>query len=512
MRNRKVFHGKMIIAGVILAAGLLAACGNRPGKADEAAAVDGSAPDGSTAKNGGLAGQRDREDGDGTGQAKGSGGKEEGAQGETGRDSEKGENAETTPFDYNHGYNEIIRYYENNLYLSREDGIYLLEGGEGEGKLIFQNPYILRRGMEIDQGFLYFCGSVIRGNEETSTVYRMDLGTLEVKDALAAFSRKFEFLHDLSIYDGKLYVSDGEGQKTGFELDREGNAGRQLDSEAEDFLYREYNEYMELEAAKWNGAEEEEYGELAEEQAKKYQAVMDVAVCKRMLQGVQVVSRYKDELLQSIYLEYENGVYEYLCDAVDFPMLVTETGLYYAAEESGEIWYVDFNTKSPEKIFARGESGWSEISLVNYDADYIYLLQKRYAGEEGGNARDGEVSTNREVNRDGDTSPDGEVNQDGEASRDGEASPDGEVNRDGDASPDGEVGQDGEASQDGDVSLYRVPRRGGEAQEVYRIEDAAGQNAANGWYGNCGVYNGRMFFADSGPISLVPAADGSSIQ
>lgn len=468
MRNGKVFHGKMIMAGIVLAAGLLAACGNRPGKADGTAAVEDGAPDGSTAKDGDPEEQEDGRDGNGTGQAKDAGKKDEGTQGETGRGSEKGDDAEAVRelFDYNHGYNVVIRYYGNNLYLSREDGIYLLEGGEGEGKLIFRNPYKLRRGMEIDQGFLYFCGSAVRGNEETSTVYRMDLGTLEAEDTLAAFSRKFDSLHDISIYEGKLYVSDGEGQKTGFELDGEGNAGRQLDSGSEDFLYREYNEYMELEAAKWNGAEEEEYREPAKEQANKYQAVMDVAACKRMLQGVQVVSRYKDELFRSIYLEYENGIYEYLCDAVGYPMLVTETGLYYAAEESGEIWYVDFNTKSPEKFFAREEADWQEISLVNYDADYVYLLQKRYAGEEGENDRDGEADLN------------------------------------------GEVNQARGAGLDGVACLYRVPRLGGEAQEVYRIEDEAGKNAVNGWYGNCGVYNGRMFFADREPISLEPAADG----
>ena len=56
-----------------------------------------------------------------------------------------------------------------------------------------------------------------------------------------------------------------------------------------------------------------------------------------MLDGNQVVLKYKDELLASVYLKTKEGNYEYLCDTISYPLLVTETGVYYFQDESFTI-------------------------------------------------------------------------------------------------------------------------------------------------------------------------------
>lgn len=116
----------------------------------------------------------------------------------------------------------------------------------GDGELLYQDDYRLRRGMEIDRNFLYFCGSVPGGDEYEATIYRMNLDTREIVDVLAAFSQKFESLYDIPIYEGNLYVAYNNGSRIGFELNQDGGISRQLDENADDFLYRECNDYVAL--------------------------------------------------------------------------------------------------------------------------------------------------------------------------------------------------------------------------------------------------------------------------
>lgn len=355
------------------------------------------------------------------------------------------EEMQESTFDYNHEYNEMICCDGNDIYIAREDGIYCLEPGEEKEKLVYGNTYSLRRGMEIDGDSLYFCGSVKRGEKEEATIYRMRLDTLEVEDTLAMFSGHFESLYNISVYEDKLYVASGYEQRIGFELNEEGRIVRQLDESADDFLYREYNDYMELELQRMQAETDEEYWDIVEEQKKRYCAVMDVVSCKKMLNGKQVVSQYKDELLRSIYLEGEDGTYEYLCDSAGYPMLVTETGLYYAAEESGEIWYIDYETKHSRKIYAREGREWAELQLVNYDADYIYVLKSR------------------------------------------------------------SIGSDMEGNNVKEIYLMRVPREGGNPQKVYLFKDDLGINYL---YRHCGVVSGYMYFEDRETISLDPDTNG----
>ena len=149
-------------------------------------------------------------------------------------------------FDYNNEYNKIARIYKNDIYLARENGIYCIKDGMGDGELLYSDDYRLRRGMEIDRNYLYFCGSVPGGEEFEATIYRMNLDTWEVVDVLAASGQKFESLYYISIYDENLYVAYNYGSRIGFELNQDGGLGRQLDDKADDFLYRENNDYVEL--------------------------------------------------------------------------------------------------------------------------------------------------------------------------------------------------------------------------------------------------------------------------
>ena len=356
---------------------------------------------------------------------------------------------ESENFDYNHVYNDIIRCYQGDLYLAKEDGIYYLKGGQEEGELLYSNPYAVHRGMEIDGKYLYFSGSASEEKEDTATVYRMDLETHEVVDALAQFSMEYSdyLITNVSVYEGNLYAAIGAAsERYGFVLNENGEAVSRLDQQAADYLYREYNEYMKLELIKYNNEYEygsEEYWELVEAQDQKYLAVMDVASCKKLLGGRQVVSQYKDELLRSIYLENEDGTYEHVCDTMGFPTLVTETGLYYP-DASGEIRYADFETKQKVKFYGGNERELVELSLITYDADYIYLLQNKH------------------------------------------------------------IGYDMENNNVMESYLVRVPRMGGNAQKVYRFDEQVRTYGDSGWYRHCGVYDGRMYFDNRESFSLDP--------
>ena len=356
---------------------------------------------------------------------------------------------ESENFDYNHVYNDIIRCYQGDLYLAKEDGIYYLKGGQGEGELLYGNPYAVHRGMEIDGKYLYFSGSASEKKEDTATVYRMDLETHEVVDALAEFSMEYSdyLITNVSVYEGNLYAAIGAAsERYGFVLNENGEAVSRLDQQAADYIYREYNEYMELELLKYNNEYEygsEEYWELVEAQDQKYLAVMDVASCKKILGGRQVVSQYKDELLRSIYLENEDGSYEHVCDTMGFPTLVTETGIYYP-DASGEIRYADFETKQTVQFYGGNERELVELSLITYDADYIYLLQNKH------------------------------------------------------------IGYDMENNNVMESYLVRVPRMGGNAQKVYRFDEQVRTYGDSGWYRHCGVYDGRMYFDNRESFSLDP--------
>lgn len=357
--------------------------------------------------------------------------------------------AEQKEFDYNHVYNDAFRVWQGDLYLAKNDGIYCLQGSQGEEQLIYSNAYEehMSRGMEIDGKYLYFCGRAPDEKEDNATVYRMDLETREVVDALAAFNLAYPdyLITNVSVYEGNMYVAVGAAsERFGFVLNENGEAVEQLDQQAEDFLYREYNEYMRAEI-EWLNSEydSEEYWQLAEEQNQRYLAVLDVASAKKLLDGRQVVSQYKDESLRSIYLENEDGTYEYLCDTTGFPMLVTDKGIYYP-DITGEIWYENFETKQAVRFYGRQDREQADPYLITYDADYIYLLENK------------------------------------------------------------DIGVDMEDNNVAETYIVRVPITGGEVQKVYRFQEQISTYGENGWYRHCGVYDGRMYFDNRESISLDP--------
>lgn len=280
----------------------------------------------------------------------------------------------------------MIRYYEGNIYIARTDGIYRLSEDGASEELLYANDYQIRRGMELYQDHLYFCGSIKLGDQDAATIYRMDLSTLEVEDALAVFSSVFDALYHITIYEDKLYVISGYGQRIGFELDESGLITVPLDTEAEDFLFKEDNEYWGLQLKIWNNEVEydsEEYWDTVDQMSGMYRNLIDAAACERMLNGDQVVIKYKDEFFTSVYLKKKDGDYEFLCDVNSYSPLVTETGVYYFADGSNSIiWYVDYETKTQQKIWEREDRKYRETQLVNYDQEYIYFTVSNEIGHD----------------------------------------------------------------------------------------------------------------------------------
>ena len=190
----------------------------------------------------------------------------------------------------------------------------------------------------------------------------------------------------------------------------------------------------------------QEYWDTVNQMDDLYRNVIDAAACEKMLDGNQVVLKYKDELLASVYLKTKEGNYEHLCDTISYPLLVTETGVYYFQDESFTIWYVDYETMTQQKIWEKDGRKRQEIHLVNYDRDYIYFTA---------------------------------VNQ---------------------------IGHDRENQNVFEPYLMRVPRwSGGEAEKVYRFK--ACQNGGS-LYRNCAVVGERMFFNDYDTILLDPEVNG----
>ncbi len=436
IRGRKRGTAGIILTGIMVTAmGLMVSCGSKleERNPEEQQIIQETEHDGSGQEDDGG---KEASDGD-----DGSGAQED--------FNQKQESA--IPYDPNNVYNEMIRYYGDVLFIARQDGIYRLSDGREE--LVYANSYWMRRGMEIYQDGLYFCGSSKSGEQEGHNIhiYRMDLATYEVEDLFALFSQVYDALYDITVIDGKLYVTSGYfGTKMGFELSEDGRITKTLDEEAEDYLYREDNDYWNLQRKIFNNEVtigSEEYVELTEKASGMYRGAIDLAACQKMLDGDQVVMKYKDELLSSIYLKKPDGNYEFLCDAVAaYPILVTETGVYYPLYEGSAIWYVDYETKTQRKIWEEDSREWKEIQLANYDRDYLYFTSKRF------------------------------------------------------------LGRDQEGVSVHEIYLMRIPRwEEGKAEKVYRFEDGSSLGSLQR---KCAVADGKMFFEDHETITLDPDANG----
>lgn len=429
-RRKGVFLAFLLLI-LTLAAGILVSCGYSGGQETEDAAVDGS-----------------------SGQEALSDEKSMAAQNMAGEADQEDQKQSGFAYDINHEYNSRMLYsYNGYTYISRPDGIYRLkvEDEQDELILVFQNDYAALRGMDEYRGGIYFCGSAQRGDELKSTIYRLETDTLVVTDILSAYSQSFDTLYSLSIYEDKLYVAGadlGYGVKIGFQLDETGYPVRRLDEEAEDFLYHENNLYQK----QWQKTIEYQYDTPEYQQEidalnQMYQPIQDTAHARELLNDGQVVARYKDELVESLYLETPEGEYEYLCDSMYGPVLVTETGVYYFPDEGCNIWYVDYETKTQKLIYE--DSYYAGKLLANYDESYLYFTRSSLAGRD----------------------------------------------------------QEGYPVKNN--YLMRVPREGGQAQKVY-IFDSSQNLSPGGIMYRCGVDDNYIYLEDDTWISKDPARNGIS--
>lgn len=278
-------------------------------------------------------------------------------------------------YEVNNAYNQMIRYDGTYTYVSWEDGIYRKKDGENSFELIFEDQYGLgqRRGLALYNGYLYFCGAAKGGGAESdSCIYRMDLDSLETEQ----LSEVIPALFALSIYEDRLYAAADGFERIGFQLDEEGRLAERLDEKQEDFLFFTFNKERRLWLEAMNaGFDTEEYWEKVEEKNELYVPLIDPAWGKEMLHGDMVVSHYKDEYFSSAYLEKADGTHEFLCDYAPFPFLVTESGIYYFADDGWEIWYVDYETRTQRLIYEKPGTESSDINLCNYDAEYLYYVK-----------------------------------------------------------------------------------------------------------------------------------------
>ncbi len=284
-------------------------------------------------------------------------------------------------FSYNHYYNKGTLYHNGNIYYSKQVGIYRVQP-DGE-ELLFTNRYAYIRGMEVDKQYLYFCGSVQKGEEEFSTIYRMDLNTSEVIDLLENHHENYKVLCELSMNDNILYTTKENGDRIGFRLDENGYILDELKQDDESFLYSDYNAYIELSRRIWDtGYDSPEYHRLVAQRGKMQVPVIDPASCMNLLNGNQIVETYKNEVLISVFLKKPDGSLEYLCDReASYPVLVTDEGIYYAASLDSDIYYTDYETKQSKCLAVKSDG--KELWLINYDKEYIYYIKSPIMGEEG---------------------------------------------------------------------------------------------------------------------------------
>ncbi len=286
-------------------------------------------------------------------------------------------------FDYNNETNKMVRRYNGITYLAQPDGIYKVVDGEMiriYGK--DGDEYRGNRGMELYGNALYFVGSAEHDAPMASTVYRMDLDTLEVTDALAKMEEEYEALFDVTIYEGNLYVDQNMYGKIGFTLDENGLASAKIDDTTQDFLYRDYNDSVQLNYAWLNNMDD---NALLQRYKENYSCVIDKAECMELLNGKYVVTRYKDEMSSSVYLTDGKGNYQFMCDTYySSPMLVTDKGIYYHSIFDEGIFFVDY-AKQTQQCIKECDSTPGSLYLLTYDEAYIYYSVEEYVwGENEG--------------------------------------------------------------------------------------------------------------------------------
>lgn len=248
----------------------------------------------------------------------------------------------------NHYYNRGIYFKDGYTYRQFADGLYRRQAGTDSWELLCGITANYGPGLTCYGDRLYFTGYEEEADTEGSgwnnAVFYYDLDTGESGNLLNTGT----LTGALNVYDGCLYVQSfaldgGYMVYDGYRLNEEGEILEQLDSEAEDFLCREQNEYSIAEYELMQGpvsgrrSSGTSIDELKEE-------VISTPACAAMLDGKVVLRQQKGEGGGNYFLrDLTTGEDELLFDASDILAVMKDGGYYFpstGAEES--LMYYSF--------------------------------------------------------------------------------------------------------------------------------------------------------------------------
>ena len=285
----------------------------------------------------------------------------------------------------NHYYNRGIYFKDGYTYRQFADGLYRRQAGTDSWELLCEITTNYGPGLTCYGDRLYFTGYEEEADTEGSgwnnAVFYYDLDTGESGNLLNVGT----LTGALNVYDGCLYVQSfaldgGYMVYDGYRLNEEGEILEQLDSEAEDFLCREQNEYSIAEYELVHGpvsgrrSSGTSIDELKEE-------VISTPACAAMLDGKVVLRQQKGEGGSNYFLrDLTTGEDELLFDASDI-LAVMKDGIYYfpstGAEES--LMYYSFadgtNRELPLPEFWQGDNRMmNPSSYITWDQEAFYFF------------------------------------------------------------------------------------------------------------------------------------------
>lgn len=285
----------------------------------------------------------------------------------------------------NHYYNRGIYFKDGYTYRQFADGLYRRQAGTDSWELLCEITTNYGPGLTCYGDRLYFTGyeeeADTQGSGWNNAVFYYDLDTGESGNLLNVGT----LTGALNVYDGCLYVQSfaldgGYMVYDGYRLNEEGEILEQLDSEAEDFLCREQNEYSIAEYELMQGpvsgrrSSGTSIDELKEE-------VISTPACAAMLDGKVVLRQQKGEGGSNYFLrDLTTGEDELLFDASDI-LAVMKDGIYYfpstGAEES--LMYYSFadgtNRELPLPEFWQGDNRMmNPSSYITWDQEALYFF------------------------------------------------------------------------------------------------------------------------------------------
>lgn len=300
-----------------------------------------------------------------------------------GTDSVKEKEEETSWV--NHYYNQGIYVKDNVTYRQFPDGLYRREAGSEEWELLFENPMKFRKGLTCYGDRLYFTGyqeeADVLGSGWNNTVFYYDLDTGDQGQLLTTD----ELASEVTVYDGCLYFEYMNNEHymvyDGYRLNEDGSIEEKLDTESEDFLCFEQNQYNESENEMMkyypdSRNPKEREARLRMEELKD--EVISIPACAAMLNGKVVLSQKKDESSRSIFLrDVKSGEDMFLFDA-SYIMAVTRENIFYW-DSNGDFCSYSFKEKNSKKIEDPQSPELEEIGLssvyMTWDENAFYFYQ-----------------------------------------------------------------------------------------------------------------------------------------